>query len=233
MFGKIKKVLFAQAVLAVTTVFAPGTACAKIDPYAGLSMELSEVPASLSVGETAEITATLVGDKSSDVSVTYKWKSLNPTVLSLKEDGNRAVLKAEKGGKATVLVYIAECESVKAKAIVEVKEEGDGILRILAIGNSFSQDAVEQYLYELFAASGKKVIIGNLYIGGCSLERHYNNINNDAAAYEYRKIVDGQKTNSKGVKISTVLAEEPWDYISLQQASGFSGKYDKIGRAHV
>ena len=94
MFGKIKKVLFAQAVLAVTTVFAPGTACAKIDPYAGLSMELSEVPASLSVGETAEITATLVGDKSSDVSVTYKWKSLNPTVLSLKEDGNRAVLKA-------------------------------------------------------------------------------------------------------------------------------------------
>ena len=182
MFGKIKKVLFAQAVLAVTTVFAPGTACAKIDPYAGLSMELSEVPASLSVGETAEITATLVGDKSSDVSVTYKWKSLNPTVLSLKEDGNRAVLKAEKGGKATVLVYIAECESVKAKAIVEVKEEGDGILRILAIGNSFSQDAVEQYLYELFAASGKKVIIGNLYIGGCSLERHYNNINNDAAA---------------------------------------------------
>lgn len=226
MFGKIKKVLFAQAVLAFTTVFAPGTACAKIDPYAGLSMELSEVPASLSAGETAEITATLVGDKSSDVSATYKWKSLNPTVLSLKEDGNRAVLKAEKGGKATVLVYIAECESVKAKAIVEVKEEGDGILRILAIGNSFSQDAVEQYLYELFAASGKKVIIGNLYIGGCSLERHYNNINNDAAAYEYRKIVDGQKTNVKGVKISTVLAEEPWDYISLQQASGFSGKYE-------
>ena len=34
MFGKIKKVLFAQAVLAVTTVLAPGTACAKIDPYA-------------------------------------------------------------------------------------------------------------------------------------------------------------------------------------------------------
>lgn len=72
-FGKIKKVLFAQAVLAVTTVFAPGTACAKIDPYAGLSMELSEVPASLSVGETAEITATLVGDKSSTVLAEEPW----------------------------------------------------------------------------------------------------------------------------------------------------------------
>ena len=224
MFGGIRKYLVAQTMLAFVALAASGTA--KIDPYAGLSLELSGVPAELSVGEGAEIAVALKGENSSDVSATYKWKSLNPTVLSLKEDGNKAVLKAEKGGKATVLVYLAECESVRARASVEVKEYGDGILRILAIGNSFSQDAVEQYLYELFAASGRKVIIGNLYIGGCSLERHYNNISNDAAAYEYRKVVDGQKTNVKGVKISTVLAEEPWDYVSLQQASGLSGKYE-------
>lgn len=42
---------------------------------------------------------------------------------------------------------------------------GDGILRILAIGNSFSQDAVEQYLWNLFNADGQEVVIGNLYIG--------------------------------------------------------------------
>lgn len=226
MFGGIRKYLVAQTMLAFVALAASGTACAKIDPYAGLSLELSGVPAELSVGESAEISVALRGGNSSDVSATYKWKSLNPTVLSLKEDGSKAVLRAEKGGKATVLVYLAECESLRARASVEVKEDGDGILRILAIGNSFSQDAVEQYLYELFAASGRKVIIGNLYIGGCSLERHYNNISNDAAAYEYRKVVDGVKTNVKGVKISTVLAEEPWDYISLQQASGLSGKYE-------
>ena len=44
-------------------------------------------------------------------------------------------------------------------------KKGDGVIRILAIGNSFSQDAVEQYLYELFDAAGIKVIIGNMYIG--------------------------------------------------------------------
>ena len=44
-------------------------------------------------------------------------------------------------------------------------------VRILAIGNSFSQDAVEQYLHELAEAEGISTIIGNMFIGGCSLER--------------------------------------------------------------
>ena len=48
-------------------------------------------------------------------------------------------------------------------------------VRILAIGNSFSQDAVEQYLHELAEAEGISTIIGNMFIGGCSLERHVKN----------------------------------------------------------
>ena len=36
-----------------------------------------------------------------------------------------------------------------------------------AIGNSFSQDAVEQYLHELAEAEGISTIIGNMFIG-CS-----------------------------------------------------------------
>ena len=39
-------------------------------------------------------------------------------------------------------------------------------------GNSFSQDAVEQYLYELAEAAGYELIIGNMYIGGCDLDKH-------------------------------------------------------------
>ncbi len=226
MFEKVKKFLIAQTVLAFTFVFAHGTACAKIDRYAGMSLELTGVPAELAVGGTAEISAVLTGDDAASAPATFKWKSLNPGVLSLKEDGDKAVLTAIKGGKASVVVYLAECEKVNAKATVVVSEEGDGVLRILAIGNSFSQDAVEQYLYELFAVSGQKVIIGNLYIGGCSLEKHYNNMMADSPAYEYRKIVDGQKTNVKGVRVSAALADEKWDYVSLQQASGLSGQYE-------
>ena len=35
-------------------------------------------------------------------------------------------------------------------------------IRVLAIGNSFSEDAVEQYLYELCAENGDQLIIGCL-----------------------------------------------------------------------
>lgn len=103
------------------------------------------------------------------------------------------------------------------------EETGDGIIRVLAIGNSFSQDAVEQYLYELGAAAGKEMVIGNMYIGGCNIDKHLNNIKSDAAAYEYRKVSNGNKNNMKSVKLSYALADEKWDYISLQQASGESG----------
>lgn len=97
-------------------------------------------------------------------------------------------------------------------------------LRVLAIGNSFSEDAVETQLYGLFEAEGIPVIIGNLYIGGCSLERHYNNTLTAAKDYRYRKIVNGITTTTYNVDINTGLCDEPWDYISLQQASPLSGK---------
>ena len=102
----------------------------------------------------------------------------------------------------------------------------DGVLRILAIGNSFSQDAVEQYLYELFDAAGQKVIIGNLYIGGCSLERHWGNTSNGKTDYYYRKIVDGVKNERANTSLLYGVQDEQWDIISLQQASGVSGQWD-------
>lgn len=71
-------------------------------------------------------------------------------------------------------------------------------IKILAIGNSFSQDAVEQYLYELANAEGIPVIIGNMYIAGCSLERHVKNARSNDSAYAYRKIsLDGKKIEKK------------------------------------
>lgn len=100
-------------------------------------------------------------------------------------------------------------------------------VRILAIGNSFSQDAVEQYLNELAEAEGISTIIGNMFIGGCSLERHVKNARDNAPAYAYRKIgTDGKKREKGKMSLETVLADEDWDYVSLQQASPFSGMYE-------
>lgn len=99
-------------------------------------------------------------------------------------------------------------------------------IRILAIGNSFSRDAIEQNLHELAAADGDTAIVGNLFIGGCSLERHVKNIRDDKHDYVYRKIgADGKRIEKKNASIAEALADDSWDYVSMQQASPFSGLY--------
>lgn len=109
----------------------------------------------------------------------------------------------------------------------EISEVQNDTVRILAIGNSFSEDALEYYFHKLARAGGHTVIVGNAYIGGCSLERHVRNSREDKSAYSYRKInVNGDKTVVKNVSLSKIISDEEWDYISLQQSSPLSGKYE-------
>ncbi len=103
---------------------------------------------------------------------------------------------------------------------------GAKTLKVLAIGNSFSQDAVEQYLYELAKAQGDSLIIGNAYIPGCSIERHYANLKGDSALYAYRKVIGGIKAEYKKMTLKRIIQNEPWDLITFQQASQYSGKPD-------
>lgn len=100
-------------------------------------------------------------------------------------------------------------------------------VRILAVGNSFSEDAIDQYFHEICEAAGKRVIVGNLYIGGCPLERHLSNARTDSAAYRFRRIgLDGKTITADPVTLSSALRSDQWDYVSFQQASNFSGMYD-------
>jgi len=99
-------------------------------------------------------------------------------------------------------------------------------LRVLAIGNSFSEDAVENYLFELAEAADREITIGNLYIGGASVQLHEENSRTNAAAYSYRKINGGIFTTTENLSIADGIADEDWDYISVQQVSPNSGQYD-------
>ena len=97
-------------------------------------------------------------------------------------------------------------------------------LKVLAIGNSFSQDAVE-YLWSICHDAGvETIVIGHLYIGGCSLDKHYENIQANANAYTYYKNTSGKWRATSNVSISTALADEAWDVITIQQASSYSGE---------
>ena len=128
-------------------------------------------------------------------------------------------------------VYSQTNESIVTPALQENEwtncENNKETIKILAIGNSFSQDALETYLYELAKAENIQVIIGNLYIGGASLDLHWNNAKENKATYQYRKIdVNGVKTNTPETPIAEALDDEEWDYISFQQVSSSSGIYD-------
>ncbi len=57
------------------------------------------------------------------------------------------------------------------------------MISILAIGNSFSNDAT-YYLNDILEASGVENRVVNLYIGGCSLERHWQNIEGNKREYQ-------------------------------------------------
>lgn len=104
-------------------------------------------------------------------------------------------------------------------------------VRVLAIGNSFSRDVVEQNLHELAAEEGVTMIIGNVYIGGCNLERHLNNARADKAVYSYRKIDEsGERTVTPQQTLFDGLTDERWDYIVIQQQSALAGVYCSYGR---
>lgn len=116
---------------------------------------------------------------------------------------------------------------INSEKKLAAKRDKKEVVKILAIGNSFSQDALETYLHELANAENIKIVIGNLYIGGASLDLHWNNAKENKATYEYRKIdVSGSKTNTPETSIADALADEEWDYISFQQVSSSSGMYE-------
>lgn len=99
-------------------------------------------------------------------------------------------------------------------------------LRVLAIGNSFSDDAM-WYLYDLLKEVGYEYVkLGNLYIGSCTLQQHAYNITSNSAAYTYRVNEDGQWINNDSYVSVDALKSEDWDMVILQQASGSSGMPD-------
>lgn len=93
------------------------------------------------------------------------------------------------------------------------------MIKILAIGNSFSQDATH-YLHQIGAADNIDLKVVNLYIGGCSLERHWNSIQSEAEEYLYE--VNGYSTEEY-VSVQKALNMEDWNFIVTQQVSSDAG----------
>jgi len=95
-------------------------------------------------------------------------------------------------------------------------------MRILAIGNSFSQDAT-RYLKGCAKCAGVKVDVVNLYIGGCSLETHHRNMLTEEKKYSLE--FNGETTGFY-VSLKDALLSSHWDVITVQQVSRLSPDYN-------
>lgn len=93
------------------------------------------------------------------------------------------------------------------------------MLKILSVSNSFGVDST-RYLYGICRAAGVKVKVVTLYIGGCSLYRHYRNMLSEDAAYAY--YINGMDSGLT-VSMKQALLSDEWDIVSTQQCSPDSG----------
>ena len=92
---------------------------------------------------------------------------------------------------------------------------------VLSIGNSFSCDA-QRYLHQIAKADGVELNCFNLYIGGCTLSRHYRNMMTEAKAYTLE--MNGKSTGFF-VSLKEALLNRDWDVVTIQQASHKSTDY--------
>lgn len=105
-------------------------------------------------------------------------------------------------------------------------EPTDDTVRVLCIGNSFTVDAVEDYLSPILRSVGKKVILGYPYKGGTTLEMHMGYINAKNPIYNYRKIdAEGAYTAQANTTFDVGLKDEAWDYVVIQTDHNYSGVY--------
>ena len=104
-------------------------------------------------------------------------------------------------------------------------------LKILAITSSFGLNTT-QLLYDIAKAEGAtEIIIGRLYISGCTLEMHVGNAKTNANAYRYTKIssADGQWQTIENVSLAQGLNDEAWDIIFTQQGAAQAGQPNTYG----
>ncbi len=96
-------------------------------------------------------------------------------------------------------------------------------MKLLMIGNSFAQDALA-YAPAVAESMGLELEAYNLYIGGCSLARHLYEALEGQRSYileHYRADLDHEYTPNASIDDGLSLC--PWDVITFQQASPFSG----------
>lgn len=218
---KIMKSIFSLYTLIVLTLSL--VAC-KDDFSVDLSdrefIRLTDKEINITIGERYSIRAAT--DSLGSASKSLVWTVHDTDIATIEgQEDRRAIVTGVSAG--TTVIEVATSDG-SARYFMDLRVAGDRVIKILAIGNSFSEDAIETYLSDMVQASGRKALLGNMYIGGWSLEGHWLHAEADSAAYQLRTIdPTGVLSRTNGSRIGEVIASENWDYISFQEVSQNSG----------
>ncbi|MBO5313271.1 MAG: DUF4886 domain-containing protein [Clostridia bacterium] len=126
--------------------------------------------------------------------------------------------------KNALKIYVPATETVsEEKTYTKQDWDDDGALKVLLIGNSFSQDTC-YHSYQAAKAMGiEDVKIANLYIGAGSISDHiYRHKQGATATFQQSTSKGGWETTS--ATLETAVKSDDWDFIVLQQVSSLSGE---------
>lgn len=97
-------------------------------------------------------------------------------------------------------------------------------LKVLTIGNSFSVQMVGA-MPPIAKDMGHELDICSLYIGGCTLDRHWKNVCNPTnKPYSVTRCTNGTKCKGFAGNIPDMLKAEKWNVVTIQQGSHASWK---------
>ena len=98
-------------------------------------------------------------------------------------------------------------------------------LSVLSIGNSFSVDTMEHLAKVARSFGCDDIVLGNLYIGGCSIALHHENLSKNLGAYVFYTNYGDGWSQTPGYKIKDAIKKEDWDFISIQHGSKNGSRY--------
>lgn len=133
---------------------------------------------------------------------------------------------------------------------VFAKEAPKNQIKLLTIGNSFANDATA-YLPAMAKAGGKDLLLFRANLGGCSFERHARHLkayeadpaNPEGSPYLGKfvhsddvkppslasgttEVDKDAQEKPKNISLRQALESEKWDYVTIQQVSNDSFKFD-------
>ncbi len=94
-----------------------------------------------------------------------------------------------------------------------------GRVRLLTIGNSWSNDAVEHLYNVLHDVGYTDILLGNLYKGNCTVGEHLKLAQSGEKAYSFYYNMEGEWKGTPKVGLNYSIKFTQWDMISLQQNS--------------